>query len=120
MPRQISLKISRHEALRITPRPIEPDTSALYSEGEVRGMVATIEAVYESGVFRPKGPVDLDEGVEVQVVIPSGQLKPSRQLREARRIVKRIVAMPIESEDHTLGGREHDIALYGDQPPVGM
>ena len=31
----------------------------------------TIEAIYESGVFKPLEPVDLDEHTEVEVLIPS-------------------------------------------------
>jgi predicted DNA-binding antitoxin AbrB/MazE fold protein len=33
-------------------------------------MAKTIEAVYESGVFKPLQPVKLDEGQRVQVYIP--------------------------------------------------
>ena len=33
--------------------------------------MATITAIYENGVFRPLGPVDLPEGTTVQVQTPA-------------------------------------------------
>jgi predicted DNA-binding antitoxin AbrB/MazE fold protein len=30
----------------------------------------TVKAIYENGVFRPQGPVDLDEHTVVEVLIP--------------------------------------------------
>jgi hypothetical protein len=38
---------------------------------DVRGTTpTTIKAIYENGVFRPQGPVDLDEHTVVDVLIP--------------------------------------------------
>jgi len=31
----------------------------------------TIKAIYENGMFKPRGPIDLKEQTEVEVVIPA-------------------------------------------------
>jgi predicted DNA-binding antitoxin AbrB/MazE fold protein len=47
---------------------------------EQANMGRAIEAVYESGLLRPKVPVTLEEGQTVTVVLPA----PSLQLRSRR------------------------------------
>ena len=45
-------------------------------------MLQTIEAIYEDGVFKPLGPVDLPEGTRVRVDPGTGPVEPSAQVRE--------------------------------------
>jgi predicted DNA-binding antitoxin AbrB/MazE fold protein len=45
-----------------------------------------IEAVYENGVFRPVGPVDLPENTRVRVAVPAPD---GRSLADAREILSR-------------------------------
>ena len=42
-------------------------------------MTKTIEAVYEKGVFRPKRPVALREGQEVQLTFATGDAMPDSE-----------------------------------------
>jgi len=39
-------------------------------------MAKTVEAIYENGVFRPLGTVDLSEGALVQVTLPEAKKEP--------------------------------------------
>ena len=40
-----------------------------------RGGTVTVRAIYENGVFRPMGPVDLPEKAEVEIVLPDNAKK---------------------------------------------
>lgn len=78
-------------------------------------MVVRFGAVFEGGLFRPTGPVDLPEGtaVELSVVAPS---PPS--LRNPQAVYDRIMAvanLPTEpGEDVRVTSQNVDEVLYGD------
>ena len=62
-----------------------------------------IEAVFEDGVFRPLGPVDLPEGTTVHVV----PAPISAQQNDARRRVFEILSHSFETGDAEVAAR-HD------------
>ena len=53
-------------------------------------MTTTIEAVFERGVFRPIGEVELSEGTRVEVIIP--QTANAHDPRAAAAILSRIAS----------------------------
>jgi len=74
----------------------------------------SITAVYEKGVFRPLGPVDLPEGAQVEVnVVQQKETRPAEASQQAtERLVEPLVgeelatllqsidALPLEGETH--------------------
>jgi predicted DNA-binding antitoxin AbrB/MazE fold protein len=69
-------------------------------------------AVYEGGLLRPKVPISLEEGAQVEVMII--QRSTSGDSRSPAEILAGIAALP------TLGGdpftsRDHDKVLYGER-----
>jgi predicted DNA-binding antitoxin AbrB/MazE fold protein len=77
-------------------------------------MATRIEAIYEHGVFRPTGPVEIAEGERVEIVV----LSPERTAPPlAASILAEIAALPPESEGDETTARDHDRYLYGlDRP----
>jgi predicted DNA-binding antitoxin AbrB/MazE fold protein len=73
-------------------------------------MTTQLEAIYEQGVLRPLQPLDLDEGVKVEIILVSLQEK-----RTPYEILSAIAAMPLEGDREESAGREHDRFLYGGQ-----
>jgi predicted DNA-binding antitoxin AbrB/MazE fold protein len=83
-------------------------------------MSEPIPAIYDSGVFRPLGPVDLADGtrVEVQVapVEPPNEMSAAdlaRQQTAIAEMLSEIESLPIEEPDDGFSGRDHDKILYG-------
>jgi predicted DNA-binding antitoxin AbrB/MazE fold protein len=93
--------------------------------------MASIEVIYENGVFRPLEPVDLPEGVTGEVVLDPGKAptEPSTPTGErevsdtasgqespgqrAYRLLMEIAALPYEAPDtRTDIGKHHDDVLY--------
>lgn len=62
----------------------------------------TVEAVYEDGVFRPLGPVDLEEGE--RVVIPLREMDPLEMLTH---IYDGLSEEEIEEIDREILGHRH-------------
>lgn len=64
----------------------------------------TIKAVYEGGVFRPLNPVELPEGVwvEMNVISQNGVQKASKPLvgEELAALLAEIDALPLEGEPY--------------------
>ena len=82
----------------------------------------TITAIFDSGVFRPLEPVDLADGTQVQVQLPSRPMAPivelppqelSRQQAAIEEMLAEIESLPIEEADDGFSGRDHDQVLYG-------
>jgi len=74
-------------------------------------MTNRIKAVYEGGVFRPVGPVPLEEGASVELSYePPPALKPPQPLVAA---IEEIARMPLEGPDDGYSGADHDQVLYG-------
>ena len=79
-------------------------------------MKEPIKAVFEGGVFRPKSPVDLPEGAEVEIMPPKPTElpRPKRTPAEVRAMLKAIADMPPEGlDDDPHVARDHDHYLYG-------
>ena len=67
-------------------------------------MTTTIEAVYENGILRPKKPLGLVEGAEVQVTINA--------LDEDHDPLDEVIGICTEGPDISLAER-HDALIYG-------
>jgi predicted DNA-binding antitoxin AbrB/MazE fold protein len=87
-------------------------------------MSHTIAAIFDSGVFRPLEPVDIQEGTQVQVHVPArdqvagAELSPqelARQQAAIDQMLSEIESLPIEEPDDGFSGRDHDKILYGGQ-----
>lgn len=82
-------------------------------------MTTALEAVYESGVFRPLDPVELPEGEHVWIVQRPpdilAQLGPAPDPQKAAQILAEIAAMPMESGGEDFSGQDHDRILYGEK-----
>jgi predicted DNA-binding antitoxin AbrB/MazE fold protein len=86
-------------------------------------MSRTIPAIYDAGVFRPLQPVDLAEGTQVEVQVPTvppgasaAELSPeelARQQAAIEQFLAEIEALPPEGPDDGFSGRDHDKILYG-------
>ena len=83
-------------------------------------MSQTIQAIFDSGVFRPLEPVELAEGTQVEVQIPQApvpaELSPEEVARQHAAIAEfldRMEALPDEGPDDGFSGRDHDKILYG-------
>ncbi len=80
-------------------------------------MTMTIDAVYESGVFRPLRPMELPEGEQVKLTINSDLLaemeRNAPDPRRAAEIMAEIAAMPVETGGQDFAGTDHDKILYG-------
>jgi predicted DNA-binding antitoxin AbrB/MazE fold protein len=70
-------------------------------------------AIYENGVLRPKQPLELPEGAEVQVIVVQALpvSSPSDQ-RTIAEVFATIAALPMEGKDVGFSGRDHDAVLY--------
>jgi predicted DNA-binding antitoxin AbrB/MazE fold protein len=83
-------------------------------------MNRTISAIFDAGVFKPIGPVDLADGTEVQVQLPAknvaGELSPQELARQQNAIaamLEEIASLPVKEPDDGFSGRDHDKVLYG-------
>ena len=83
-------------------------------------MSHTIPAIYDAGVFRPLEPVDLAEGTQVQVQVPTAEplveLSPEELAHQQAAIAEFLAemeAIPDEGPDDGFSGRDHDKVLYG-------
>ena len=77
-------------------------------------MTITCNAIYEKGMLRPKQPLALPEGAEVQVtVVPAqSQSLPPRDQRTIAQVMADIAALPMEGKDDGFSGTDHDKVLY--------
>lgn len=86
-------------------------------------MSRTIPAIFDAGVFRPLQPVELAEGTQVEVQVPTvppiksaEELSPeelSRQQAAIEQFLAEMEALPPEGSDDGFSGRDHDKILYG-------
>jgi len=86
-------------------------------------MSRVIPAIFDAGVFRPLEPVDLAEGTQVHVQVPTtsntksiGELSPeqlARQQKAIKELLEEIATLPDEGPDDGFSGRDHDRILYG-------
>ncbi len=65
----------------------------------------TVQAVYENGVFRPTGPVDLPEGCEVEFE-PKPATHPA-ELSPRQRRIRELLRQSVDTDDPRLSER-HD------------
>jgi predicted DNA-binding antitoxin AbrB/MazE fold protein len=83
-------------------------------------MSHTIPAVFAAGVFRPLKPVDLAEGTQVEVQVPTAAPPAeltteelAHQQAATRQFIAKMEALPDEGPDDGFSGRDHDKILYG-------
>jgi predicted DNA-binding antitoxin AbrB/MazE fold protein len=86
-------------------------------------MSRAIPAIYDAGVFRPLEPVDLADGTQVEVQLPSTSTVSSKVeaspevLARQRAAIEEMIAesesLPLEGSDDGFSGRDHDKILYG-------
>ena len=73
--------------------------------------MTTVEAIYENGILRLRGPTGLREGSRVIVTIT--EPADSDPDRRAAEFASRIAAMPLESAGRgPYSGADHDEILY--------
>lgn len=75
-------------------------------------MTIRCTAVYEKGILRPRQPITLPEGVEVEisVTLPHAASGP----KNVAEVLAAIAAMPVEADDQSFSGSDHDKVLYGE------
>lgn len=78
-------------------------------------MSVTFAAVYENGVLRPLEPLNLEEGVRVEVAVVESR-SPVAAGSPAE-ILSRIAALPVEGAGDPETARHHDRFLYGERMP---
>ncbi len=74
-----------------------------------------IEAIFENGVFRPVHPVQIDEGVHVELMVDDAVMTAVAQ--PILPVLAEIAALPLEGPDDGFSGADHDRVLYNDPPP---
>lgn len=81
-----------------------------------RGAVMTkeIEAIYERGIIRPVEPLELPEGIRLDVIVITHEKPPTNG--DSAEILSEIAAMPLEGASDSFSGREHDSILYPKKP----
>lgn len=79
-------------------------------------MTIAFDAVYEDGVFRPTGPVDLPAGAAVRLtVVPVPSPAPAAGGRAIRDILAAITARSVKPAPPETTAADHDRILYGDR-----
>lgn len=73
-------------------------------------MTKQIEAVYENGVFRPTHPINFPEGEHLQLIVVTRENAPPNG--NASALLAEIATLPIEGENNSFSGRDHDTVLY--------
>ena len=73
-------------------------------------MTKEIEAVYEHGMIRSLQPLELAEGIRLDVIVITHE-QPKANGKSAE-ILAEIAALPVEGTTDDFAGREHDSVLY--------
>jgi predicted DNA-binding antitoxin AbrB/MazE fold protein len=77
-------------------------------------MTTPIEAIYEQGVLRPVKPIQLPEGMRVEIILLTpDQVSTGKTTAE---MLAEIAALPEEGSSDPFSGRDHDAILYGEKP----
>jgi predicted DNA-binding antitoxin AbrB/MazE fold protein len=72
-----------------------------------------VHAIFENGVFRPVEPVQIDDGVRVELTIEE-TAEPSLSSPPLQALIE-IAQLPIEGPDDGFSGTDHDRMLYGER-----
>jgi len=73
-------------------------------------MTKEIQAIFEHGLIRPLQPLELPEGARLDlIVITHEELKTNGNAAE---ILAEIAALPLEGDNDSFAGRDHDSILY--------
>lgn len=81
----------------------------------------SIPAIFESGVFRPLVPLQLDDGARVQLSVEATappvahDATLERQGKWIASMIEEAQSLPLESKGEAFSGSDHDAALY-DRP----
>jgi predicted DNA-binding antitoxin AbrB/MazE fold protein len=72
--------------------------------------MASVKAIYENGVFRPKEPVDLEEKTEVEVLIPA----PASAADDPTgwKAMREFIGLAGENAGSGRASEEHDRIIY--------
>lgn len=75
-----------------------------------------IPAIFDAGVFRPLVPVDLAEGlrVELGLTLPSSEAHPAESQKAWQAFLDRVESTPDEGPQDGFSNRDHDRLLYGE------
>lgn len=76
-------------------------------------MTIPIEAIYEQGVLRPVKPIQLPEGVRVEIILLTSHR--AGEGRTPAQLLAEIAALPDEGLTDSHSGREHDQLLCGER-----
>ena len=70
----------------------------------------TIEAIVDHGILRPTKPLDLNDGIIVEVTITTKE--KFIQDKNPARLLSEIASLPIEGDGTPFSARDHDKILY--------
>ena len=73
-------------------------------------MTKEFQAVYEHGMIRPLQPLELPEGVRLDVIVITHEEVETNG--NAAEILAEIAALPLEGANDAFAGRDHDSILY--------
>ena len=77
-------------------------------------MTTTAAAIYEHGMLRPLSPLPLAEGTRVEVTVTDDAMSTrAMETDSATELLRAVAALPMESDDASFSGRDHDRILYG-------
>jgi predicted DNA-binding antitoxin AbrB/MazE fold protein len=78
-------------------------------------MSHTIPAIFESGVFRPLVPVQLEPGTQVvlDLSVSPQATEPGHDAARWKKFLDDMEAMPDDSPDDGFSNRDHDRLIYG-------
>lgn len=75
-------------------------------------MSTAIDAVFEDGVFKPEGPVDLREKTRVHLVIETADDPVAADDPTGWKTIDRLIGCIEDTEPGEAIGRDHDKHLY--------
>lgn len=75
-------------------------------------MIEPVRAIYQDGVLKPREPVSIPNGTEVEVIIVAAR-GPRPDPRHAAQALAEIASLPMETDTRGFSGSDHDEVLYG-------
>ena len=72
----------------------------------------TVSAIYENGVLKLEKPLEIADGVKVEIVVITPNAKS--QKKNPAELLAKIAALPSAGTGEKFSGREHDRILYGE------
>jgi predicted DNA-binding antitoxin AbrB/MazE fold protein len=75
----------------------------------------TVKVIYESGVLRPLQPLDLDEGQEIDINLPTIQKRSGPDPDYIERLLTQFAADYEPTGQVDTAGMDHDKILYSER-----